>query len=147
MQQTKKKLFGEYNYLFQFLLKVAIVLIAFLCVYQFVFEIHIYHGNDMYPSIKDGDLLFVYKIGDPIAEDAVVYKNKETGAKEVSRVFARDYGQIDFTPEGEPTLNGGVVPGFVFYKSEKKPDSPVEFPLNLEDGDIFLLDDYRTIGR
>ena len=138
---------GKNRYLVNFLIKIALIVIAFLVVHAFLFEIEIYHGNDMYPAVKDGDLLLIYKLDKHIAGDVVLYENQFSGKRELSRIFTRDGVEIDITPEGEPTINGAIVTDSVFYKTDKLEGSTVEFPYKMKEGDIFLLDDYRTIGN
>ena len=57
------------------LLKAGILLGMIFLLFYFVLGIIIYHGNDMEPAIKDGDLLLYYRLYSKYnAGDAVVYR-------------------------------------------------------------------------
>ena len=57
------------------LLKAGILLGMVFLLFYFVLGITIYHGNDMEPAIKDGDLLLYYRLYSQYnAGDAVVYR-------------------------------------------------------------------------
>ena len=50
---------------------IAGIIITFFC----LFGVHIYHGNNMITSLRDGELVIVGKYTKPLADRVVVYKH------------------------------------------------------------------------
>ena len=137
----------KYKFLIRFLIKTAVIAASAIMVFSFVFGVDIYHGNEMHPSLKDGDLVLTYKLGKYNLGDVVRYKDPETGSMHFSRIVGLPGYLIDITEIGELKTNGYVANEEVYYKTEQHSDSAVSFPLTVSDSSYFLLDDYRTIGQ
>ena len=99
----------------------------------------------MFPAIKDGDLLILYKLEPYVPEDVIAFKNTN-GDFEISRIFAKEGSEVDISYEGEVLLDGHVMAESIFYKTEKAEGSFVTYPCLLRESELFVLDDYRTIG-
>ena len=138
---------SKYTFLIRFFIKAAVIAAALILVFTFVFGVDIYHGNEMHPSLKDGDLVITYKLGKYNLGDIVRYKDPQTGNYRYSRITGLPDYIIDITEIGELKTNGYVANEEVYYKTEQHDGSAIGFPLTVPDSSYFLLDDYRTIGH
>lgn len=130
----------------RFLIKLGAVALILFVVFGFVLGIHINHGNRMYPFIMDGDLLITYKLDPCRMGEAVLYRSPATGEKAISRIVAIDENEIEITELGELLVNGYSPAETVFYQTKELEGSTIVFPYTMGEGEVFLLDDYRTIG-
>ena len=118
----------------------AAIIIAFV----FLFGITVQHGNDMYPSIRDGDLILYYRLGEILPSEAVIYEAR--GALRSGRIEAAPGARISETSDHMLTINDRFLPA--------DPDSGINagtytadgerLPLNLGDDSWFILNDDRT---
>ena len=131
----------------RFLLKLALVAGVTAAVFSFVLGVHIHHGNRMYPSIRDGDLLITYKLDPYRTGDAVLYRVPGTGELAVSRIVAVGKAEIAFTETGEVQINGFISGEDRFYPTLPLDGSALSFPYLISADGLFLLDDYRVIGQ
>ena len=128
-------------------IKLAVLAAAVFLLTRFVFGISIYHGDSMFPALRDGDLVIISRLSRPGRNDIVRYTDPQDGKLRFSRVVGLEGMEIDITQTGELKTNGYVPQESVFYRTEKAEGSSVAFPLTVAEGQLFLLDDYRTIGR
>ena len=130
----------------RFFLKLGSMVLICFFVFLFVASIRVQHGNRMYPFLMDGDVLVIYKLGDYGEGDVVLYRNPETGEKNVSRIAAAGRNEILITEEGQLLINRFVPDGQVFYPTKPLEGSELLYPYQMEEGGCFLLDDFRTQG-
>ena len=78
------------------------------CIFTFVFGIHLLEGNDMYPAMKDGDLLVIYRLGNFNRWDVVEYQ--VDGKKYVGRIVGTEGTVVSTTEDGRLTLDGRFQP-------------------------------------
>lgn len=128
-----------------FFIKLGAIVTVCVIIHFFA-GIHIHHGNRMYPFIMDGDLLMICRMHSYTVGDAVLYRNPETGGKEVSRITAAGRNEILITEEGQFLINRFTTDGQVFYLTQPLEGSSIRYPYQLEEGGYFLLDDFRTQG-
>lgn len=143
---TPMNLRWERSLTFRFLWKLGAITTICVVVLVFVSSVHIQHGNRMYPFLMDGDLLIVYKLGDYLPGDAVLYRNPETGEKDVSRIAAVGQNEILITEEGQFLINRFSPDDQVFYPTQPLEGSDLRYPFQMAEGGYFLLDDFRIHG-
>ena len=132
----------------RFVIKLALVAGILSVTFAWVLGIHICHGNRMHPFLLDGDLLVTYKLDSVYrVGDAVAYRVPETEETRISRIAAMGPCEIQLTRVGEFLVDGIIPDENVFYATRELEDSEIIFPYRLEEGEYFLLDDYRTIGN
>ena len=140
---SKKKIKPWVKSFGRLLLKVFTVIVAlYICLTQ-VTGFYYYRGNDMFPAIKDGDLLVLDRISELILNDVVVYQTDE-GESRVGRVVAKPGDFVSMTDNGELLVNGCIPAEEVFYATTANPASSVTYPYCVEEGKYFILNDYRT---
>ena len=118
-----------------FIQRILITCIALVLLNKFVVTATIYYDNNMFPSIKDGDLVVVEKYDKDIQlSDVVIYKNR------LYRVIAKSGQEVDISKEGILTVNG-MQPAESTNSLTAKGDK--SYPLMVPEGEIFVLNDYR----
>ena len=113
---------------------ILIILTLFL-VHSYIGTLFIYYNNNMYPSIKDGDLCFIQKYDKHYNQDNIVlYKDK------LYRVIAKENQVVDINT-GILTVDGNQLLGVSALGIEK---GDIELPYTVKTGEVFVLNDYYT---
>ena len=141
VRRNKKKM----NPWLRLLIKCAIIGVVVWALLTFVLGIHIYHGENMYPFIMDGDFLVTYKLDSYNVGDVVAYKVPGDQSISFSRISALGEHLIDIS--GGLMVDGYLSADKTFYETTKVDGSGIEFPYKTKSDDYFLLDDYRLAGR
>lgn len=130
-----------------FFIRLAILLIFLWLLFGVFFGIAPMHGDDMFPRISSGDLLFYYRLDKKYnSSDVLVFKKE--GKVRTGRVVAHGGDSVEITGEGELKVNGSiVVENNVFYKTYPYGKKRVKYPLSLKKDEVFLLCDYREGGK
>ncbi|MBR5734320.1 MAG: signal peptidase I [Desulfovibrionaceae bacterium] len=131
----------------RFLIKLAAAAILFTAAFVFVFGLCPVRGDDMHPSVKDGDLAVTLKLCSYRLGDLAVWKDPENGQIRISRIAGLPGFEINVTEAGEFLTNGFMPSEEVFYRTDRAEGSEVEYPLVLGEDEYFLLDDRRPAGR
>lgn len=118
-----------------FVQRILVTCIALVLLNKFVVTATIYYDNNMFPSIKDGDLVVIEKFDKEVQlSDVVIYNGR------LYRVIAKAGQEVDITKEGILTVNGmqpAESTNSLTNKGEK------EYPIKVPEGEIFVLNDYR----
>lgn len=98
-------------------------------------------GNGMFPAVKDGDLMIVFRLQQNyVADDVILYE--ADGETRVGRIVAKAMDSVTIDDSGTLIVNGTVQSGEIMYPTYKKTD--FEYPLAITEGQVFVLGDYRT---
>lgn len=98
-------------------------------------------GNDMFPAIKDGDLIIGFRMqGEYVKDDVVVYE--ADGETHVGRIMGRETDVITMDDTGTLLVNGTVQGGEILFPTY--PKDGVEYPYTVPEGCVYILGDYRT---
>lgn len=101
-------------------------------------------GQDMFPAVKDGDLLIAYRLQRRwVQDDVVLYRQGD--ALRVGRVAAVGGDVVLLDDSGELRVNGTLHTGEVPYTTY--PAEGLTYPYTVPEGCLFLLCDYRTQGQ
>lgn len=105
-----------------------------------VFLITQARGNDMFPAIKDGDLVIAFRLQkEYVKNDVVLY---QVGDKIfLGRVVARETDVVILDESGTLLVNGVVQRGEIVYPTLAK--EGFEYPLKVMEDTLFLLGDHR----
>lgn len=129
------------EYIIRTLIKDFLILLVLVFVLVFVLGFHVQKGNYMFPAVRDGDLLILYKRDEPIRTEVVVY---DAGAVSLSgRIIAGPGDTVEISDSGELRVNGGVVAEEVFYATD--PGSYLTYPYVVPSDSYFILNDFRSI--
>lgn len=130
-----------------FFIRFAILLLFLWLLFGVFFGITPMHGDDMFPRISSGDVLFYYRLEKNYNSGDVLVFKKE-GRTRTGRVVAHGGDSVEITGEGELKVNGSiVVENNVFYKTYPYGKKRVTYPLSLKKDEVFLLCDYREGGK
>ena len=124
------------------LMKIAVIVIAFVALFTFLFGFERHQEPSMAPSIKDGDLVVFYrytKIGF-LPQDVIVLTHN--GQRQVRRVIAIAGDIVDITEDGLK-VNGALQQEQDIYLKTERYEDGVYFPLSVPDGYVFVLGDSR----
>lgn len=98
-------------------------------------------GNEMFPAVKDGDLLLGYRLQKTYAKnDVVVYEH--SGSLRVGRVLARGGDIVTLSESGVVEVNGAAQGGDILYPTY--PKSLLSYPYAVPEDSVFILGDCRT---
>ena len=145
---AKKKKVNPHPYrwmikLGKLMVKIAILTILFSSVWIWVGSVAVLHDNNMYPSIKDGDLVVACKLMDYLPEDIVLYESAR--GQRMGRIVARGGDIVNLTSDGLYTINGNTPYEMVFYNTYPNEDSDIVFPYEVPENCIFVMNDMREM--
>jgi signal peptidase I len=143
-QSLVKKNEGELKVIIRFLIKLVLTCLIVWGIFSFIFGIARMEGQNMYPRIMDGDLMFYYRLEkEYYIGDVVTYK--VNGYRRAARVVAKGGDIVEISEKGQLIVNGNIQEEEIFYPTNEI-SGGVSFPYTVEEGGYFLLCDYRTIS-
>lgn len=123
------------------LVKIAVLAGIFGFLFTFVFGLYRNQDGDMFPSVKDGDLVVFYRLDDQYhASDCLVLDYQ--GRRQVRRVIAVSGDTVDITEEGL-IINGVLQYEPNIYEKTFRYEDGLDFPITLKEGQVFVLGDAR----
>ncbi|MDR7871445.1 MAG: signal peptidase I [Tissierellaceae bacterium] len=123
------------------LIRIIILSILGYLIFTQVFLLSRTKGNEMFPAIKDGDLLIVFRLQQHFEKNDVI-TFKVNGERKVGRYIARENDFISMDDTGTLRINGTVQSGEIMYPTYEK--EGIEYPYEVPKNHVFILGDYRT---
>lgn len=137
--KRRKALYIRKGYI-SLLIRIALIAAAGYILFTQVFLITQAKGNDMFPAIKDGDLIIAFRLQkDYVKNDIVVYQVGD--ATYLGRIVARDDDVINHDEEGTLLVNGTVQRGEIVYPTLIK--EGLDYPQYIMARNMFILGDHR----
>jgi signal peptidase I len=127
--------------LIQFIQRILFILFAAWIFLTKIFLITQAHGQNMFPFVKDGDLIIAFRLQEKYQKDDIVICSVN-GESYIGRIAANENDVIDMGETGALTVNGTDQTGEMIYPTVAKPG--IEYPYRVPDDSVFLLGDYRT---
>ena len=128
--------------IYQLLIKIVIVCVAFALVFTFLFGLHRMRDDAMEPAMQGGDLVLFYRLDKRyVASDTLMLRYE--GGIQVRRVVAVAGDVVDVTEEGV-LINGSRVQEQGIYEDTLRYTDGVTFPITVGEGQVFVLGDNRT---
>lgn len=125
--------------------KVACMVTLGVVLFNLAFGMKTVEGNDMYPAIRDGDVVVYYRHADYMNNDAVMLL--ENNKNIVGRIQATSGSMIAVTDDNQITVDGNIQPvqarAGIFSSTKSDPDSNVCYPLEIGSDEYFILGDNR----
>ncbi len=118
----------------------VLFLAAALVVFFLFFRFHIVVGNEMFPSLTDGDLTLCYKVRELKKNDIVFYE--ADGETHCGRVVAKGGDRIMISADGTFFVNGTVQENEIIFPTY--PRGEEDYSAEVPEGTVFVLGDFRT---
>lgn len=140
IRNRRKKIFIWSGY------KDLLVKIIFLIVISYILFGHVFlitqaKGMEMFPAIKDGDLVIVFQLHKAYEKGDVV-SYTINGKRHLGRIVAASNNVVSIEDEGILRVNGTPQTGEIMYPTY--PKEFLEYPFQIPDKHFFVLGDYRT---
>lgn len=129
--------------LIQFAQRIVFIAFAAWIFLTKIFIITQAHGQNMFPFVKDGDLIIAFRLEGKYQKDDIVACTVE-GESYIGRIAANENDVINMDESGTLTVNGTTQTGEIIYPTVAKPG--IEYPFRVPEGTVFLLGDYRTMA-
>lgn len=117
----------------------AAALVLFL-VFRFLVTIRIWHENDMYPAVRDGELTLFLRPG-AVGNDTVVLYRTEDGKEHLGRVIALEGEQVDMKNDTGVSVDQSVIMERIPYQTLP---GKITYPYTVPDSACFILNDHRS---
>ncbi|MCR5088422.1 MAG: signal peptidase I [Oscillospiraceae bacterium] len=137
IQAEKAKLLRGYG---RFFLRLFVLFLVLWSLFHFVFLLCQAKGLDMFPAVRDGDLIVAYRLNRNYQRNDIVVC-RVNGERIISRVAAVAGDTVEITEDGVLLINGGIQSGEILFPTEP---GEGRYPLQLSAGSLYLLGDYRT---
>lgn len=125
-----------------FLTKLAVIALAAWVLLGWVFGLAVMEGEDMYPRLRDGDLMLYYRLQKEYHIGDVVTFTRD-GTRYTARIVAQGGDTVDMTAEGTLLVNGSAQSEEIFYLTQPAEEGTA-LPCTLPEDSFFLLGDFRT---
>lgn len=121
--------------------KIGMLVLIAAALLLFVFGLYRNQDGDMFPAVKDGDLVVFYRLDSSYhASDCLVLDYQ--GRRQVRRVVAVAGDTVDVTEDGL-IVNGMPQYEPNIYERTFRYEEGWEFPITLQQGQVFVLGDAR----
>ena len=141
----RRRLAGQAEVL-SFFTRLAFLLVLLWILFGYVFGITAKKNDDMMPRISAGDLMLYYRLENNWrAQDVIVLKRE--GQQYVGRIVAVGGDTVEVTEDAQLIINDSYVAESGIYYSTPRYESEVTYPLELKEGEVFVLCDYREGAR
>jgi len=125
------------------LFKLAVTAAVLLLFFSFVCLLWRVQGQEMFPAVRDGDLLLASRLDKQYSRgDVVIYEAE--GQRRVGRIVARESDRLEITKDGNLTVNGAMQSEAVFYPTQAEQE---DFSVQVPEGCVYILGDHRDACR
>ncbi len=123
-----------------FFVKLLVLALVVYLALTFVIGVFMEHTNDMYPSLRDGDLVITLRLERPDYGSVVSYR---VGAdRRFARVVAMGGDVVMIDESGTFTVNDMVRTDTIYYETLPE-GGKLNYPYTVPEGCYFLLNDMR----
>lgn len=141
-KKKKKKKRTTKQRIQELLIKIGILIVGITVLVTVFFSVNVIHGNDMYPSLRDGDLVITYRLVNNYMADHV-WAYKYEGETYFGRIVGVSGDVIDMSGDGYYKINGNVPYEDQFYATDPVTGQGIKYPYKVPEGTVFILGDYR----
>ena len=126
------------------LLRLAVLALICFLIFTQVFLITRAEGNEMFPAIKDGDLIIAFRMQREYIKNDIAVCTPE-GRKYIGRIAAIEHDTVTLDESGTLLVNGTPQSGEAFYQTYAK--DGITYPFTVPDGCVFILGDNRPAAH
>lgn len=130
-------------------LTAAVLCVSFTAwiLFSVIFELEIVDGDSMSPSLRDGDMALAYRLEEDFTYGDVVLLSGLSKDDYIKRIIGLPGDIIDIDGETGKVLRNGIILAEPYVAGPTLPrEEGVDYPLQLADGEYFLLGDNRTVS-
>lgn len=138
-ETPNQTIWQKHNRMFLFFIRIGITAVILLLIFTLLITVRIWHQNDMYPSVRDGQLVLFFRPGALLAESVVLYRTDD-GAEHMGRIMAMEGDEVEIMEDAGISVNGNVTYQTVPYRT---PPGTISYPYKVPEDSFFLLNDYR----
>lgn len=121
--------------------RIVVIALAAWVLFSQLFLVTRMKGSEMFPAMKDGDLVIGFRLQQTLVKgDVVVYSHN--GETRIGRVVARSGDVITLSSSGAMLVNGTTQSGEIMYPTY--PKEGIDYPYTVPEGNVFIMGDYRT---
>ena len=125
-----------------FLIRFGVMIAVFWILFGVVFGVTAMKDNSMSPKLEAGDLVLYYRLDRKLADHSVVVFRKD-GIRYIGRIVARGGDTVEVAGEDGLFINGSrVMENDIYYRTPVY-DGKVDYPVTLQEDEVFVLGDYR----
>ena len=103
----------------------------------YIFGFYVVKSNNMNPSIKSGSLLIYFRLSQKYDNNDVIIVNNQ-----IYRIVGKYKDKIDIQ-NNRLVINGIKEEGNVYFNTYKGNDSKINYPIEINKDEYFVLNDYR----
>ena len=140
IKKRRNKLAIKEGYL-SLLVRIIVLFILGYLIFTQVFILSRTKGNEMFPAVKDGDLIIGFRLQQYYEKNDVV-SYRINGERKVGRFIARGNDIVTMDDTGTLRINGTIQSGEIMYPTYAK--EGIEYPYEVPENHVFILGDYRT---
>ncbi len=122
--------------------KFLLLLLLVFLVFRFVIGVSFVKGDSMEPTLHDGEFVLYTRISSEYKTGDVVSVKIPSGEYYVKRVIAMAGDTVDIR-NGKVYVNGEILEEPYANGRTKEQEGVVEYPMTLEEGQVFILGDNR----
>ena len=125
------------------LVKITFFVVLVYVAFFVVFGVTRMNDYNMYPAVKDGDLLFYYRLENKYANGDVVIIKKDN-EESVVRIIASAGQELDISEEAELLIDGQPSTFQAFYETPRAETYGFRYPYKVSKDCYFVMNDYRS---
>lgn len=123
------------------LLRIIMIVVIGYLIFTQVFLLARVKGNEMFPALKDGDLIVGFRLQKSYEKNDIV-SYKVDGVRKLGRYMAREKDVITMDESGTLRINGTIQSGEILYPTYAK--DGIDYPYKVPEDHVFILGDFRT---
>ena len=139
MRKSERNTRKKNNELTGLAVRLGVTVIIVILLFTFLIGVHINHGNNMAPAMRDGGLVITNKVERLLADQVVYYKTTSGGT--FGRIVGMPGDVIYLDNTGKFTINGNIPQELIYYKTYE--GEGIKYPYTVPEESYFILNDMR----
>ena len=122
------------------LIRAGIFILIIVVLFTQILFLKRVNGNDMFPSLKDGDLVLGFRVESTLRSgDVVLYQ--ANGSLHFGRILTLAGSTVEISGNGSVQVNGVTESGEILFSTDNP--GTLTYPYTVPEGSVFILNDDR----
>ena len=122
------------------LIRAGIFILIIVVLFTQILFLKRVNGNDMFPSLKDGDLVLGFRLESTLRSgDVVLYQ--ANGSLHFGRILTLAGSTVEISGNGSVQVNGVTESGEILFSTDDP--GTLTYPYTVPEGSVFILNDDR----